>query len=113
MLPRAITRRVDEPTIPTPAPRAEPFRQASAVGSGEEAQVFVDSLAPLRRWHARRPLARFAPGLRVPTVQLASGRIVAVGAFDAVCWTETVAGCAATLGACVPVDAAGALAKNE
>jgi len=41
---------------------------------------------------AHQPVRRILAGLRIPTAELADGHIVVFGAFDAVQWTEQVAG---------------------
>lgn len=87
--------------------RAELFRHAMTVTSVEEIQVFLQSTALLARLHSRRPVARILAGLRVPTAQLADGQILVFGAFDAVYWTEDVAGYEQALREALPADAKG------
>jgi hypothetical protein len=47
-------------------------------------------------------VSRILAGLRLPTAQFADGRIVVLGAFDAVYWTEDVASYEAALHALLP-----------
>src|ERR1700690_848614 len=72
--------------------RAELLRHATDVTSEVEIEVFLRSTGLLVRFHGRRPLARIIPGLRIPSAQLADGTVEVFGAFDAVQWTEDVAG---------------------
>jgi len=60
--------------------------------SDDEVVVFIVSTRMLVRLHAEQPVARILPGLRLPTVETRDGRTVVLGAFDAVYWTEQVAG---------------------
>jgi hypothetical protein len=83
--------------------RDELFRHAMSLTSEEEVQVFLQSTDLLVRLHARRPVSRILAGLRLPTAQFADGRIVVVGAFDAVYWTEDVATYEAALHALLPL----------
>jgi len=73
------------------AGRDELFRHAMSVTSEEEVEVFLQSALLLARVHAHTPVARVLAGLRLPTAQTADGRILVVGSFDAVYWTEAVA----------------------
>ncbi|HTY95319.1 MAG TPA: hypothetical protein VMC02_15635, partial [Steroidobacteraceae bacterium] len=77
--------------------REELLRHAIGVTSQEEIEVFLQSAAMLLRFHARRPVARILPGLRIPAAQLSDGGIVVFGSFDAVYWTADVAGYAQVL----------------
>jgi hypothetical protein len=105
------------------AGRDELFRHALSVTSEEEVEVFLRSAGMLARLHARRPVAKILAGLRLPTAQYGDGRIVVLGAFDAVSWTEDVAGYESALHAALPPDGKGlelwlsgpasALAKSE
>jgi hypothetical protein len=87
------------------AGRDELFRHAMSVTSEPEAEVFLQSTALLVRLHARRPVTRILSGLRLPTAQFADGGIVVLGGFDAVYWTEDVAGYEAALHALLPASA--------
>lgn len=87
------------------AGRAELFRHALTVTSEEEVEVFLHSTALLVRLHGQQPLVRIVGGLRLPTAQLADGRLVVCGAFDALYWTEEVAGYAPSVEAALPADA--------
>ncbi len=82
--------------------RDELFRHAMSLTSEPEAEVFLQSTGLLVRLHARRPVNRILPGLRLPTAQFADGGIAVLGAFDAVYWTEDVAEYEATLHALLP-----------
>jgi hypothetical protein len=73
------------------AGRDELFRHAMSVTSEEEVQVFLQSAGLLVSLHAHRPVTRIVAGLRLPTAQFGDGRIVVLGAFDSVYWTEDVA----------------------
>jgi hypothetical protein len=84
------------------AGRDELFRHAMGLTSEEEMQVFLQSTGLLVRLHARRPVARILAGLRLPTAQFGDGRIVVLGAFDSVYWTEDVATYESTLHAALP-----------
>ena len=87
------------------AGRDELFRHAMGLDSEPEVQVFLQSTDLLVRLHARRPVNRILPGLRLPTAQLTDGDIVVVGAFDALYWTEDVADDEAALHALLPAAA--------
>ena len=87
------------------ANRAELFRHASSVTSEEEIAVFLNSTAMLVRFHAQHPVARIVAGLQLPTAQLADGSIEAFGAFDALYWTEEVAGYERSAVQALPADA--------
>jgi hypothetical protein len=87
--------------------RAALLRHASEVTSEEEVDVFLRSTALLLRFHAQRPVARIIPRLRVPSAQLADGSVVVFGAFDAVQWTEDVAGYAREAATAMPDNAQG------
>ena len=85
--------------------RAELFRHAMTVTSVEEIQVFLHSAALLPALHKQRPLAQILPGLRIPAAQLADGRVLLVGSFDAVYWTQDVAGYESALRQALPPKA--------
>jgi hypothetical protein len=87
--------------------RDELFRHAMSVTSEEEVQVFLQSTGLLVRLHLRRPVARILAGLRLPTAQFSDGRIAVLGAFDAVSWTQDVAGYESALHASLPTDSKG------
>ncbi|HEY4342192.1 MAG TPA: hypothetical protein VGM97_19765 [Steroidobacteraceae bacterium] len=72
--------------------RDELLRHAIGVTSDSEIEVFLQCTNLLVRFHARQPVARILAGLRVPTAQLADGRVIVFGSFDAIYWTEDVAG---------------------
>ena len=72
--------------------RAELVRHAMGVRSEEETEVFFNSVLLLVRFHAHRPVEGILTGVRIPAAQAAEGRIVVFGAFDAVQWTDDVAG---------------------
>jgi hypothetical protein len=88
------------------AGRDELFRHAMSLTSEEEMQVFLQSTRMLTAVHARQPLARILPGLRLPAAQAHDGRILVMGAFDAVYWTEDVAADEAALHAALPAGSA-------
>jgi hypothetical protein len=73
--------------------------------SDDEVAVFIQSTRMLARLHAQQPLARILAGLRLPTAETRDGRTVVLGAFDAVYWTEEVAGYEAALKAALPPTA--------
>jgi hypothetical protein len=87
--------------------RGELFRHAAAVTSDEESQVFVQSAVLLARLHAKRPVARILPGLRLPSAQFADGRVVVCAAFDDVYWTQEIAGLRQDMRAGLPDDGKG------
>jgi hypothetical protein len=89
------------------AGRDELFRHAMSVTSEEEVQVFLQSTRLLAALHKQHPIAKILAGLRLPTAQTSDGGIVVVGAFDAVYWTEDVAGYEAALHAALPPAATG------
>ena len=82
--------------------RDEIFRHAMGLTSEEEVGVFIESTRLLARVHAKEPIAKILPGLRVPSAVTRDGKIVVLGAFDAVYWTEDVAGYESTLHAALP-----------
>jgi hypothetical protein len=82
--------------------RAELFRHAMGLTSDAEAAVFIESTRMLVRLHAQQPLAKILAGLRLPTAETRDGRTVVVGSFDAVYWTEEVAGYESALRAALP-----------
>jgi hypothetical protein len=84
------------------AGRDELFRHAMTLTSDEEVQVFIQSTRMLAALNTHRPVARILAGLRLPTAQLADGRIAVLGAFDAVYWTEDVAGYESAFHALLP-----------
>ena len=89
------------------AGRDELFRHAMSVTSEEEVQVFLQSTRLLAAVHKQHPIARILAGLRLPTAQTSDGHIVVIGAFDAVYWTEDVAGYEEALHAALPPAATG------
>jgi hypothetical protein len=91
------------------AGRDELFRHAMSLTSEEEVQVFLQSTRVLAGLyaHAQLPIAKILAGLRLPTAQTSDGRIIVIGAFDAVYWTEDVAGYEAALHAALPPTATG------
>jgi hypothetical protein len=89
------------------AGRDELFRHAMSVTSEEEVEVFLQSALLLARVHAHSPVARILAGLRLPTAQTADGKVLVVGSFDAVYWTEDVAGYETELHAALPPSPAG------
>jgi hypothetical protein len=64
--------------------------------------VFIESTRMLARLHAQQPVARILAGLRLPTAETRDGRTVVLGAFDAVYWTEEVAGYETALRGALP-----------
>jgi len=91
------------------AGRDELFRHAMSLTSEEEVQVFLQStrlLAGLHA-HAQLPIVKILAGLRLPTAQTSDGHIIVIGAFDAVYWTEDVAGYEAALHAVLSPSATG------
>lgn len=89
------------------AGRDELFRHAMGVTSEEEVQVFLQSTRLLAALHKRQPIARILAGLRLPSALLSDGHIAVIGAFDAVYWTEDVAGYERALHAALPAATAG------
>jgi len=87
--------------------RAELFRHALSVTSTEEIEVFLQSTSLLVHYHAKEPVARIVAGLRVPTAQVADGRVIVFGAFDAGYWTEDTAGYAQSVERALPPNASG------
>jgi len=87
--------------------RAELLRHATAVISEDEVDVFVRSAQLLVRYHAQQPVTRILPGLRLPAAQRADGHVIVLGAFDAIQWTEAVAGYERGIRAALPQDASG------
>jgi hypothetical protein len=85
--------------------RDELFRHAMGLTSDDEVAVFIQSTRMLARLHTREPIARILAGLRLPTVETRDGHTVVVGAFDAVYWTEQVAGYESALRAALPASA--------
>ena len=73
------------------AGRAELFRHSLGLTSNAEAQVYLLSAVLLVKAHRSHPLASIAAGVRLPSAQLADGRLVVCGAFEAVYWTESMA----------------------
>jgi hypothetical protein len=86
--------------------RVELLRHAAEVTSEDEIEVFLHSTALLLRFQKQRPVARILPGLRVPTALLADGSLEVFGAFDAVQWTEDVAGYERDIHATIPENVA-------
>ena len=87
------------------AGREELLRHASTVSSEEEVGVFLSSTRLLLKFHARTKVARILAGPRLPTAQLADGGVAVFGAFDAMQWTEEVAGYERTLRQTLPAEA--------
>jgi hypothetical protein len=87
--------------------RDELFRHAMSLTSDDEVAVFIQSTRMLARLHAREPLARVLAGLRLPTAETRDGHTVVLGAFDAVYWTEEVAGYESALRAALPPSSHG------
>jgi hypothetical protein len=88
------------------AGRAELFRHAMTVTSEEEVEVFLTSTRMLAQFHiSQHPVTRVLAGLRLPAGQLADGSVVIFGAFDAIYWTEEVAGYERTLEQALPPEA--------
>ncbi len=87
--------------------RGELFRHAMGLTSDDEVVVFIVSTRMLVRLHAEQPVARILPGLRLPTVETRDGRTVVLGAFDAVYWTEQVAGYQSAFQAALPASSHG------
>ena len=87
--------------------RAELLRHATEVTSEYEIEVFLHSAGLLMRFHKQRPVARILAGLRLPAAQLVDGTVAVFGAFDAVHWTEDVAGYEVAIRAALPKDAVG------
>ena len=81
--------------------RAELLRHAMTVESEEEVEVFLQSTLLLRHFHVQRILA----GPRIPTAELPDGHIAVFGSFDAVQWTEQVAGYERALREALPAQA--------
>jgi hypothetical protein len=73
------------------AGRAELFRHSLDLTSDAEAQVYLRSAGLLVVAHKSHPLRAVLPGVRLPSAELADGRLVVCGAFEAVYWTEEVA----------------------
>jgi hypothetical protein len=71
--------------------RAELLRHAASVTTEDEIGVFLQSTGLLVQAHAHHPVTRILAGLRLPTAQLADGRVAVFGAFDAVYWTDDIA----------------------
>jgi hypothetical protein len=84
------------------AGRDELFRHAMSLTSDEEVQIFLQSTGLLVSLHAHRPVARILSGLRLPAAQFNDGRLVVLGAFDSIYWTEDVAGYESSLHALLP-----------
>jgi hypothetical protein len=73
------------------AGRAELFRHSLQLTSDAEAQVYLRSAGLLVLAHKSHPLKAVIPGVRLPAAELADGRLVVCGAFEAVYWTQDVA----------------------
>ena len=82
--------------------RGELFRHAMGLTSDEEVAVFIASTRMLVRLHHRSRSREFSKGLRLPTAETRDGRTVVLGAFDAVYWTEEVAGYESALHVALP-----------
>jgi hypothetical protein len=85
--------------------REELLRSAMSVTSEVEIEVFMRSTSLLLQAHAKRPVARIVPGLRLPTAQFADQRVAMFGSFDAVQWTAEVAGYEQAIVAALPAGA--------
>lgn len=85
----------------------ELFRHAMSLTSEEEVQVFLQSTRLLAVLHKQYPIAKILAGPRLPTALTRDGHIVVIGAFDAVYWTEDVAGYEVALHAALPSQATG------
>jgi hypothetical protein len=72
--------------------RVELLRHAMTVQSEDETEVFLQSTLLLLRYHAHHPIKRILAGVRIPAAALPDGRVAVFGAFDAVEWTQEVAG---------------------
>jgi hypothetical protein len=86
------------------AGRAELFRHSLGLTSNAEVQVYLLSAGLLVKAHRSHPLGTIAPGVRLPAAQLADGRAVVCGAFEAVYWTEAVAAGEEQLRASLPAQ---------
>jgi hypothetical protein len=73
------------------AGRAELFRHSLGLISDAEVQVYLVSAGLLTKANASHHLASIISGVRLPSAQLADGRSVVCGAFEAVYWTSDVA----------------------
>lgn len=82
--------------------RAELLRHAMTVQSEEEMEVFLQSTVLLLRYQEHHPLERILAGVRIPAAELPGGGVAVFGAFDAVAWTEEVAGYERTLREALP-----------
>ena len=82
--------------------RAELLRHAMTVQSEDEINVFLQSTLLLLRYQEHHPVQSIVAGVRIPTAVLPDGRIAVFGAFDAVEWTEEVAGYEQNLVAALP-----------
>jgi hypothetical protein len=82
--------------------RAELLRHAMTVESEEETEIFLQSTLLLLHFHSHHPVTRIVAGLRIPAAELADGHVVLFGAFDAIQWTEQVAGYEQTLREALP-----------
>lgn len=71
--------------------RAELFRHSLDLTSDAEAQVYLRSAGLLVLAHKSHPLKAIIPGVRLPSAELADGRLVICAALEAVYWTEGVA----------------------
>ncbi len=71
--------------------RGELFRHALGLTSGDEAEVYLQSVGLLLQAHRAQPLSAILPGVRLPTARRADGQVVVCGAFESVYWTEDVA----------------------
>ncbi len=85
--------------------RAELLRHASTLTAEDEIEVFLSSTCLLLHFHSRWPVARILAGLRVPTAQLADGRVTVFGAFDNLQWTADVAAYERAIREALPHDA--------
>lgn len=78
-------------TLGNVAGRAELFRHSLDLTSDAEAQIYLRSVGLLSLAHQSHPLRAIIPGVRLPAAELADGRLVVCGAFEAVYWTRDVA----------------------
>jgi hypothetical protein len=82
--------------------RAALFRHALGLDSDHEAEVYVAGVALLAQLHAEAPFASVIAEVRMPAAIRPDGRITVAAPFDAVAWTEAVAGYEAALRAALP-----------
>lgn len=87
--------------------RAALFRHALALESDHEAEVYVAGVALLAQLQMQAPFASVIAELRMPAAIRADGRITVAAPFDAVAWTEAVAGYEEALRAALPANGGG------